>query len=130
MPFFTPKQLALRIQPELKSRKIGENTQVYLGDEVISSSHTAFSAWRAAYDALASNQFKVGDLVVLVECVEASCEQYKGKVWKCRRGSFKTQHGDYGVFVEGVDGYFNSAYMRHATPEEALNYEPQTNAVA
>ncbi|QIC71843.1 MULTISPECIES: hypothetical protein [Acinetobacter] len=125
MRLFTPKQLALRIQPELKSKRLGGVTKICLCDEVIAMASTPVGAWQLAYERLAAVQFKVGDLLVIVDCIEA--DLHKGKVWKCRHGSFKTQHGDYGAFLEGFSGYFLCAFLRKATPEEALTFQPQSN---
>lgn len=122
MRTFTAKQLALRIQPELKSQRLGGVTKISLCNEVIAIASSSVGAWQLAYEKLAARQFKVGDLIVMVDCIEASF--HEGKVWKCRHGSFKTQHGDYGAFLEGYAGYFLCAFLRKATPEEALTYQP------
>lgn len=123
MALFTAKQLALRIQPELKAKKNGGVAKVFHGDEVIAIGATPVGAWQLAYETLAAEQFKVGDLLVMEDCMEAAF--HNGKVWKCRHASFKTQHGDYGAFLEGFAGYFLCAFLRKATPEEALTYQPQ-----
>ncbi len=125
MRLFTAKKLALRIQPELKAKIIGGVTKVFHGNEVIAIGSTPVGAWQLAYDTLAAEQFKVGDLLVMVDCIEA--DFHKGKVWKCRHASFKTQHGDYGAFLEDFAGYFLCAFLRKATPEESLTFQPQTN---
>lgn len=125
MRVFTPKQLALRIQPELKAIKTGGITKIYQGDAVIITGSSPVGAWQLAYEKLASEQFKIGDLIVMEDCMEA--DFHKGKVWKCRHASFKTQHGDYGAFLEGYSGYFLCAFLRKATPEEELAYYSQSN---
>lgn len=125
MAKFTQKQLALRIQPGLKSIQTGGITRIVHGDTVIETGPYPSAAWHAAYEKLAAEQFKVGDLLVMVDCMEAT--HYKGKVWKCRHASFKAHSGDYGAFLEGFAGYFLCAFLRKATPEEASTYQPHTD---
>lgn len=124
----TPKLLALRIQPELKSKKVGGITQIIHGVDVIETGSHPKEAWSAAYEKLAATQYKVGDLVVMENCIEADYK--KVKVWKCRHASFKAHSGDYAVFLENFSGYFLSAFLRKATPDEELEYHQKSSADA
>lgn len=122
----TPKALATRIAPNLKSKK---NAHGYWGiwDEgkLLVESSTTQTAWEQAHHLLAKDQFKVGDLLVMEGCAEA--HPNKGKVWKCRYPSYLTSSGDYAVFLEGMAGYFCSEFLRKATDAE-VKYYMQNNS--
>ena len=122
----TPKTLAIRIEPNLKSQKNVDGTWSILGDnKLLVKANTSQSAWEEAYHLLAVDKFKVGDLLVMEGCVEA--KSHKNKIWKCRYPSYLTDSGCYAVFLEGMAGYFCSEFLRKATTEEINTHMQQVS---
>lgn len=113
----TAKQLALKINPNLFGEK-NKNRDVVIRDKdrIYATAHFPQQAWHDAYHTLASEQFKVGDQLVMIDCFEA--KKYKDRVWTCRHQSYLASSGDYWVFLEGFSGSFICEYLRHATAEE------------
>lgn len=117
----TPKTLAIRIAPNLKSQKnVYGNWGIWVEDKLLVEAPTSQTALDKAYHLLAQNQFKVGDLLVMEGCAEA--QPNSGKVWKCRHPSYLTCSGHYAVFLEGMASYFLSEFLRKATAEEIEAY--------
>ena|SRR5690606_35070111 len=105
------KEMALAINPNLIAQK--NNTQEWVvgdKDTVFASSPYRQAAWHKAYLKAASEQFKAGDQVVMVNCIEA--EFHKDKVWTCRTDSFKACGDDYAVFLVGFSGYFYQEFLQ------------------
>ncbi len=57
-----------------------------------------------------SGTFKKGDVVIMVNCVEA--EFYKATQFTCRTDSFRAKDGDDVVFLESFMGYFLTEYLK------------------
>lgn len=117
----TAKQLALKINPDLfTERDNAKNTIVRDKENIYATAFYPQQAWHDAYHQLAADQFKVGDLLVMVNCYEAKV--YQNRVWLCRHNSYQAASGDYWVFLQGFSGAFVCEYLRKATDEEIQAY--------
>lgn len=58
-----------------------------------------------------TNTFKKGDKVKMVNCYEATFEEYKNKTWTCLTTSHKDRSGQDVVFLENFSGSFITKYL-------------------
>ncbi|MBL7868859.1 MAG: hypothetical protein JNM71_12665 [Flavobacterium lindanitolerans] len=65
--------------------------------------------------------FKKGDKVIMHSCYEATCEEYRDKVWICQTDSFLAKDKSEVVFLEGFSGYFNASCLKLKNEENKLS---------